>query len=441
MKGGRVMKKVTFLASTVFAFTVLFSGVAQAQDEVPSRVEVGVQFSSVTTPAQPVPSSGPAFSRTSTEAGFGGRITFNLNKNISLEAEQNYFPHENFFEDSRAGTLWQGHFGVKIGKRYGKWGVFAKARPGFASFSKAVTKIDTFTFVDFFGQTVTIPILGLKRQTHFAMDLGGVIEFYPSRKVLTRLDIGDTIIPKGNETFVPAGNNFQRLTRTTHSLQISAGIGFRFGSLPPKEPSAQSHDEKLQRYEVGAQFSSLGLQQIERSRFSPLFPDSDYHNVITQAGFGGRFTVNLTPNFALEAQGDFYPNDNLFFFNNFRAGGRVLQLQAGLKAGKRFEKFGVFAKGRPGVVSFSRTIDFDHIDPIFGFPVFGVERKNNFSLDIGGVLEFYPMRRVFARFDAGDTMIFYRSIDEPFFASPQSFHIPSEVIHNFQFSAGVGFRF
>jgi hypothetical protein len=443
MKGGRVMKKVTFLAGTIFALTVLFSGVARAQQDPPSRVEVGVQFSSITAPGQPVADAPAVFSRTSTEAGFGGRITFNLNKNISLEAEQNYFPHENVLEDSRGGTLWQGHFGVKIGKRFGKWGVFGKARPGFASFSRTVTQIDTASIVDpFSGQTFTFPILGLKRQTHFAMDLGGVIEFYPSRKVLTRIDVGDTIIPGGNETFVQAGNSFQRLTRTTHSLQISAGIGFRFGSLAPEETTSQTHDEKLQRYEVGAQFSSLGLTQIERNAFAHLFSFPDYRDVITQAGFGGRFTVNLTPNFALEAQGDFYPRDNQSFFNNFRAGGRVLQLQAGLKAGKRFEKFGVFAKGRPGVVSFSRTVEIDGIDPTFGFPTSHLARKTYFSLDVGGVLEFYPMRRVFARFDGGDTMIFYPSFDQPFLFFPvQILNVRSEVIHNFQFSAGVGFRF
>lgn len=437
------MKKVTFLASIIFAFTVLFGGAVQAQEAVPSRVEVGVQFSSVTTPGQPVEDAAAVFSRTTTEAGFGGRITFNLNKNISLEAEQNYFPHENFLENSRGGTLWQGHFGVKIGKRFGKFGVFAKARPGFASFSRAVTQVDTESFVDpISGQTFTFPVLGLKRVTHFAMDLGGVIEFYPSRKVLTRIDVGDTIIPSGNETFVPAGNSFQRLTRTTHSLQVSAGIGFRFGSLPPEEPPSQAHDEKLQRYEVGAQFSSLSLQQIEHNAFGTLFQIPDYHDTINQAGFGGRFTVNLTPSFALEAQGDFYPRDDLSFFNNGRGGGRVLQLQAGLKAGKRFEKFGVFAKGRPGVVSFSRTIEINSVDPTFGFPIFSFARNTYFSLDAGGVLEFYPMRRVFARFDGGDTMIFYRGFDEPFVFFPvQIFRVPSEVIHNFQFSAGVGFRF
>ena len=70
------------------------------------------------------------------------------------------------------------------------------------------------------------------------------------------------------------------------------------------------------------------------------------------------------------------------------------------------------------------------------------ERKNYFSLDVGGVLEFYPTRRIVARFDGGDTMIFYRSFEFPVFFFPvQTFTAPSETLHNFQFNAGVGFRF
>ncbi len=129
------MKKATFLAVASLALTVLCGGVAHAQDELPSRIEVGIQFSSITFPGQTSPGA-VTVTRGSTEAGFGGRITFNLNKNISLEAEGNFFPHENFDDQSRGGNLWQGQFGVKAGKRFGKFGVFGKARPGFASFSQ-----------------------------------------------------------------------------------------------------------------------------------------------------------------------------------------------------------------------------------------------------------------------------------------------------------------
>jgi len=32
---------------------------------------------------------------------------------------------------------------------------------------------------------------------YFSMDVGGVVEFYPSRRIVTRPDIGDTIIRYG----------------------------------------------------------------------------------------------------------------------------------------------------------------------------------------------------------------------------------------------------
>ncbi len=440
------MKKASFLAVTFFVLTVLFSGAARAQEpdpDPPSRFEVGVQFSSITFPGHNPVAIQPTYARLSTEAGFGGRITFNLNKNIALEAEENYFPHENFLDPAHGGNLWQAHFGVKVGKRFGKFGIFGKARPGLASFSKTQTVVDHITIPDSNGQPITYPIFGQRRQTHFAMDLGGVLEFYPSRRVLTRIDVGDTLIHYG-DTVSPLGLGlgFQQDSRTTHNLQITAGIGFRFGSLPPEEPAPQANNDQPRRFELGAQFSSLGVQQVERNVFGGLSTVPGYRDVLTQAGFGGRFTFNLTPNFALEAQGDFYPNDNVYFINNGRAGGRILQAQAGVKAGKRFEKFGIFAKGRPGVVSFSRALGIDGIDPTFGFPLFQFARKNYFSLDVGGVLEFYPTRRIVARFDGGDTMIFYRSFEIPVFFFPvQNFTAPAETIHNFQFSAGVGFRF
>lgn len=425
------MKKATLLTTAFFALAVLFTGAVQAQEDPPSKLEVGIQFSSITLPGQ----RAPEFTIGSTEAGFGGRITLNLNKNMALEAETNFFPHENFTDTSRYGTLWQGNFGVKVGKRFGKFGVFGKARPGFVSFSKALTPVGTFTFP--FSNELFL-LREEKRRTHFAMDLGGVLEFYPSRRLLTRIDVGDTIIHYGGDSFFPVLPGVHNESRTTHNLQLSAGIGFRLGSLPPAETTAPAAREKLQRYEVGAQFSSIGLQKIEHSQYGAFY---EIRDVVTDVGFGGRFTFNLTPGFALEVQTDFYPKEIVFFINNERAGGRLLQTQAGIKAGKRFEKFGVFGKARPGVVSFSSTLKLDDSNP--RILIFRETRGTYFSMDVGGVLEFYPTRRIVTRFDGGDTMIFYRGgLGSVTFPSPVPFVIvPSETIHNFQFSAGVGFRF
>jgi hypothetical protein len=124
-------------------------------------------------------------------------------------------------------------FGVKIGKRYKRFGIFAKARPGLISFSQGRVELtptgstDPFTAFD----------VRVKRLTHFALDLGGVLEFYPSRRVFTRIDIGDTII-RYNQTTIntftgPVGGPFTPLSfpipgDTTHNFQFSAGVGFRF---------------------------------------------------------------------------------------------------------------------------------------------------------------------------------------------------------------------
>ena len=151
-------------------------------------------------------------------------------------------------------------------------------------------------------------------------------------------------------------------------------------------------------------------------------------------------TYNLNPSIGLEIQTDFFPKD-LERFGNGRAGGRMSQVQAGAKVGRRFAKFGLFGKARPGAISFSKPITFDFVrDPVH--PTFHVERRTYFSLDVGGVVEFYPSPRIVARFDGGDTMIRYGETQVPFnsIRTPVE-QIPPETRHQFQFSAGVGFRF
>ena len=435
------MKKPEFLASVIFVPMFLLCTAAEAQEpDVPSKIEVGVQFSSLTYSAPTILGQAVSVGPGSAEAGFGGRFTFNFNKHFALEAEGNFFPHPNLYDQTRNGRLLQGQFGLKAGKRFGKFGVFAKARPGFASFSEVLTIAGSQT-IDLNGQPFTFPIFDLRRKTYFSMDVGGVLEFYPSRKVLTRIDVGDTMI-RYNHQVIPFGAILVPILtrRISHNLQVSAGIGFRLGSVRPQQTVPQPQTERQKRFELGAQFSSLSLQEIERCIFCLAL---DYRDILTQTGFGGRLTYNVTSGFALEVQSDFYPREIRQFINNGRAGGRILQGQAGVKAGKRFERFGIFGKARPGIVSFSEAIKVDGLDPVFGFPIFRAARKNYFSMDVGGVLEFYPSPRIVTRFDGGDTMIRYSAAELPLsiFPAVSNFGVPAQTTHNFQFSAGVGWRF
>ena len=401
----------------------------------PSKIEVSIHFASIT--GQDIQ---PQFGidRVRSEVGPGGRFTFNFNKHVALEAEGNFFPR--IFPDGfdNESVLAQGQFGVKAGKRFDRFGIFAKARPGFISSPEILIQTGTQTIV-VNDRPVVFPIIDVSRRNFFSMDIGGVLEFYPSRGLLVRFDAGDTVVHVGDArtvTFAPTPPS-PPLPRVSHNFQFNAGIAFRFFNSDPatQDPGTPSSDEE-RKFELGVQFSSIRLVVWAETQL-PSLPFEVYE---PQSGFGGRLTYNFTPSISAEIQTDFYPKE-LFDFANGRAGGHMLQLQAGPKIGKRFQRFGVFGKVRPGAVNFSDTITWNFV-PFPTNRTFRRERRTHFSLDLGGVLEFYPSPRIVTRFDAGDTMIHYGETQVPFFSfSMPIIHMPSRTRHQFQFSAGVGFRF
>jgi hypothetical protein len=151
---------------------------------------------------------------------------------------------------------------------------------------------------------------------------------------------------------------------------------------------------------------------------------------------------------ALEAEGNFFPNKCGYCGLSGDNNGNITQGLFGVKAGKRFEKWGLFAKARPGLVSFSQG-DSKYVSIGNGNFEFSQNRLTHFATDVGAVLEFYPSKRIVTRFDGGDTMIHYgqrtvnyfsyTSLTDPGMLVPYTFRASTR--HNFQFSAGVGFRF
>ena len=149
-----------------------------------------------------------------TDVGVGARAGFNLNNWVALEAEVNSFPQ--FEGRFIGGRKVQGLFGVKAGVRSEKFGLFAKARPGFMRFSNGrITNPCP-------PGAVCVLVVLVGKQTNFAFDLGGVMEFYPSRRFTTRIDIGDTIVRFGDFA-LPFGRSY-----TSHNLQVNVGFGVRF---------------------------------------------------------------------------------------------------------------------------------------------------------------------------------------------------------------------
>lgn len=206
-----ILLTFAFGLQTVFAQNEQTSASQTPEPEKLSRYEIGAQFTSLSNSPRSI--------------GFGGRFTFNLNRNVAFEAEGN----------ALSGPAGQGLFGVKAGRRYNKFGIFAKARPGFIYDSRG-----SFEYVlrSTPNPAAQFPFdVRRKSQTSFALDVGGVLEFYPTKHLVTRFDFGDTIIvtpprtinfPIINGNEAPVLQSFRLSTRTTNNFQFSAGVGYRF---------------------------------------------------------------------------------------------------------------------------------------------------------------------------------------------------------------------
>lgn len=220
-----------FIASLVFALVATVTAAAQ-QDETP-RFEVGGHFSSTSFDEPTVnlfirPATCPTVK---SKPGFGGRFTYNITRAVAAEAEADFYPNgdNECSDDYTVGRAAQGLFGVKAGKRFKSFGLYGKVRPGFVRFGQAFagTRREGGDLINQTGRT------------NFAVDLGGVVEFYPSRRVVTRFDFGDTIIRYKELRYelpplcpvnpsLPCLTTGERPGATTHNFQFTAGVGFRF---------------------------------------------------------------------------------------------------------------------------------------------------------------------------------------------------------------------
>lgn len=256
------MKQPSLCTIIAALASLLFIGSeARAQGDV-SRFEIGGQFSLLSLNG---PSSQDSINLSNyfdnpckqfdlvcarVEVGFGARFVYNLTNHIALEAEGNFFPGRPRAEFTGfspggvpAGHIYQGQFGVKAGKRFKKAGVFMKARPGFVGFTQT-SQFTGFRLTSFFHPSLGRQVLlenaefRIGKAAYPSVDVGCVVEFYPSRRIVTRLDIGDTIIRYGiyRERLsavcalcCPCPTQlFERPAETRHNLQFSAGIGIRF---------------------------------------------------------------------------------------------------------------------------------------------------------------------------------------------------------------------
>lgn len=215
-------RKISFAIGMIASCFLIGPPQARGQSKDIPRFEVAAEFTSIT------------FDPGLSEPGIGGRFTYNLNKHVALEAAGYFFPRQcHFCGRVEEGQIVEGLFGVKVGKRFGKWGVFGKARPGLMNFSRG-----DFNIVATSGTGLNAFRIDFRHATNPVFDLGGVLEFYPSKKIVLRLDVGGTIIRYPQRTFTflnidpttgaPTLDSFILSPYYHRTVQVIASVGFRF---------------------------------------------------------------------------------------------------------------------------------------------------------------------------------------------------------------------
>ncbi len=383
-----------------FLFLLAATGVS-AQDHY-TRFEFGAEYSFV---RLTTPQLGAA-----NYSGFGGRFDWNLNRRLALETQFDFFPeHLRPLISIQGGRTLQGVFGVRAKVvQTRRVSVFGLVRPGFFHFTDVL-----------YSHPSSSTGYSTQPETHFALNIGGGLEYYASPRWVLRADIAGNPYRVPNSAITLAGGGTgRRPGQIDDTTRLSLGMAYRPGALIENE-----EERKIPgNWEFGPLFSTMMV-----AREGPRDGER------TEPGFGGYASYRF--------YGVFYFDSDVLYFPRGTSsagahdGGTIFQGLFGLKGGIRRNHFGIFGKVRPGVHSYS-----DALSSVSSSGAFGYSRSTNFVLDLGGIVEFYPTEHGTFRFEAGDTHIYFGTRDITISGAPEPVG-GGKLRHTIQFATGYGWRF
>ena len=148
-------------------------------------------------------------------------MSYNINKYLAIEAEGNAFEFSLGDYPTDEWLAAQGLLGIRTGFRNRRFGLFAKVRPGVVNFPKLRVH-----------QRFCIPLQHCedagKSGNRLAVDAGAVIEVYPTKNIIVRLDIGDTMIRFKDDLFFRTSSFVRINDGFSHNIQLAGSVGFRF---------------------------------------------------------------------------------------------------------------------------------------------------------------------------------------------------------------------
>jgi hypothetical protein len=161
----------------------------------------------------PVIKSGCATACRENLSGGGFGFGYSFTRGFAFDSAVNFLP-------GQGGTqrMMQGLFGVKLGQRWNRWGLFGKVRPGFIYYNEAWP-----------GGGATAPAI----ISRFAWDFGGVAEVYTHHNGTLRLDVGTTLVRyltnRDDTRFTEIGGVISNQYYVNQgNFQISTGYTYRF---------------------------------------------------------------------------------------------------------------------------------------------------------------------------------------------------------------------
>jgi len=165
----------------------------------------------------------PAGSNSSVAAlsGLGAYASYRFWRVLYFDSDVLYFPQDTHGPTNLyGGPVMQGLFGLKGGIRRNDFGFFGKVRPGFQSYAQALEIIAT--------QPSGTASYTYGRSTNFALDLGGIVEFYPTERGTLRIEAGDSHTFFSPHTVNFNGKPVRYDLGMHHTIQLVFGYGWRF---------------------------------------------------------------------------------------------------------------------------------------------------------------------------------------------------------------------
>jgi len=393
----------------------------QAQELSRQEVAVGVGASS-DTPNGGTPSAGFGQYRIDL-AGPAARYTFNVDRAFAVEGFVSQSLDGVGLGDHEGGRQLLALGGIKVGVRKRRFGVYGTSEAGVAGFSHGLVA----------SSLQGAPSYG--RVTHFALQQGVALEFYPRARTFVRFDLDELLLAEFKRTFflTPYVGQFSYGVVPYHA-SASLTVGHRFGKLSEMPEPAEAKPRT--GFTVGALFPMEMREHLLET------------DLRAEGGGGAWVGFPLWRWFSGDAIAFDHPHDD--HTANVQDGGTTFAAYLGPKVGFHVGGLGLYAKARPGIMRFSRTDVENVYTP--NFDQFYLHPKIDFALDTGLVAEYSPQSRVLShavfRFEGGSTYIHYHGADLTVATllqkgqySTNVYYFPPQRESSILFLAGVGYRF